>query len=99
MRRGNPVIVAPPGDYGEPRQALIVQAEVYAEHPSITARPLTSELLRHAAVPDHGGAERGDRPRLPSQLIVDKAITISRAKAGTQIGRLDLATLVDRRRA
>ena len=29
------------GEYGKPRPALIVQADAYAEHPSITVLPLT----------------------------------------------------------
>lgn len=44
MRRGDLVTVATSGDYGKPRPALIVEADAYAEHPSITVLPLTSEL-------------------------------------------------------
>jgi hypothetical protein len=39
------VTVAVSGDYGKPRPALIVQADLYAEHPSVTVLPLTSELV------------------------------------------------------
>ena len=44
MRRGDLVTVVTSGDYGKPRPALIVQADAYAEHPSLTGLPLTSEL-------------------------------------------------------
>ena len=44
MTRGDLVTVVTSGDYGKPRPALIVQADAYAEHPSITVLPLTSEL-------------------------------------------------------
>jgi mRNA interferase MazF len=44
VRRGDLVTVATSGDYGKPRPALIVEADAYAEHPSITVLPLTSEL-------------------------------------------------------
>ena len=87
------------GDYGKPRPALIVQSDAYAEHPSITVLPLTSELhdmplLRVTVEP---GEDTG--LRLRSQVMVDKATTIARVKAGIRIGRLDEATLVNVSRA
>ena len=44
MRRGDLVAVALPGDYGKPRQALVIQSDLFAEHPSVTVLPVTSEL-------------------------------------------------------
>ena len=87
------------GDYGKPRPALIVQADAYAGHPSLTVLPLTSELhdmplLRVTVEPGEG---TGLRRR--SQVMVDKATTIPRAKAGSRIGRLDEATLASVGRA
>ena len=87
------------GDYGKPRPALIVQADAYAEHPSLTVLPLTSELhdmptLRVTVEPGEG---TGLRRR--SQVMVDKATTIPRAKAGSRVGRLDEATLASVGRA
>ncbi len=81
------------GDYGKPRPALIVQADIYAEHPSLTVLPLTSEL--HDMPPLRITVELGGDTglRLRSQVMVDKATTIPRAKAGVRIGRLDEATL------
>ena len=81
------------GDYGKPRPALIVQSDAYAEHASITVLPLTSEahdmpLLRVTVEP---GEDTG--LRLRSQVMVDKATTIPRVKAGSRIGRLDEVTL------
>jgi mRNA interferase MazF len=99
VKRGDLVTVAVSGDYGKPRPALIVQADAYVEHPSITVLPLTSELhdmplLRVAVEPGEG---TGLRRR--SQVMVDKATTIPRAKAGNRIGRLDAATLASVSRA
>ena len=89
------VTVVTSGDYGKPRPALIIQADVHAEHPSITVLPLTTELhdiplLRVTAEP---GGGTGLRRR--SQVMVDKATTIPRAKAGRRIGRLDQGTLAN----
>lgn len=91
--------VASSGDYGKPRPALVVQANAYAGHPSLTVLPLTSELhdmplLRITVEPGEGTGLR-----LRSQVMVDKATTIPRAKAGSRIGCLDRATLVSVNRA
>lgn len=81
------------GDYGKPRPALIVQADTYAEHPSLTVLPLTSELhdMPLLRVTVEAGESTG--LRLRSQVMVDKATTIPRAKTGSRIGCLDDATL------
>lgn len=44
MRRGDLVTIALQGDYGKPRPALIVQSDLFNEHPSVTILPVTSEL-------------------------------------------------------
>jgi mRNA interferase MazF len=93
VRWGDLVTIVTSGDYGKPRPALIVQADAYADHSSITVLPLTSELhdvplLRVTVEPGDG---TGLRQR--SQVMVDKATAIPRAKTGSLIGRLDEATL------
>ncbi len=93
MRRGDLVTVVTSGDDGKPRPALIVQSDAYAEHPSVAVLPLTSALhdipqLRVTAEP---GKATGLRRR--SQVMVDKATTIPRFKAGNPIGELDPPTL------
>jgi mRNA interferase MazF len=93
VRRGDLVTVAVSGDYGKPRPALVVQADVYAAHPSVTVLPLTSELVdaQLLRVTVEPGESTG--LRLRSQVMVDKATTIPRVKAGNRIGQLDQATL------
>lgn len=93
MRRGDLVTVAVSGDYGKPRPALIVQADVYAEHPSVTVLPLTSDLadaplLRVTVEPNETTGLR-----LRSQVMVDKATTLPRTKARRPVGQLDEATM------
>ena len=90
MKRGDLVTVALAGDYGKPRPALVVQADVYAEHPSVTVLPLTSELhdwplFRVVVEPN---ATNGLQRR--SQVMIDKAFTVPRQKVGRQLGRVDL---------
>jgi mRNA interferase MazF len=94
IHRGDLVTVAVSGDYGKPRPALVIQSDVFAEHPSVTVLLLTSELhdapLLRVTVqptPENGLTK-------PSQICVDKAIALPRARLGPRIGRLDDATLL-----
>lgn len=93
MKRGDLVVIVTSGDYGKPRPALVMQADDYAAHPSLTVLPLSSEihnlpLLRVTVEPT-----KGNGLRLRSQVMVDKATTIPRAKVGGTIGHLDETTL------
>lgn len=94
MRRGDLVTVAVSGDYGKPRPALVIQADVFDLHPSLIVLPLTSELhdapLFRVSVPV--GEETGLRK--PSQIMVDKATTVPRIKIGPAIGRINAATML-----
>ena len=93
MKRGDLVTIAVSGEYGKPRPALIVQADAFDLHPSVTVLPLTSET--HDAplfrVTVRSGKETGLRK--VSQVMVDKTTTVPRAKVGQRIGRVDEATL------
>lgn len=89
MKRGDLITIAISGDYGKPRPALVVQDDAFAELPSVTVLQLTSDiheehLVRITIQPD---ADNGLRK--PSQIMIDRAMTVPRAKAGTVFGRLD----------
>ena len=91
--RGDLVAIAFSGDYGKPRPALIVQADHFAALPSVTVLPLSSEihgehLLRVTVQPSEQNGLRK-----PSQIMVDKASTVPRAKLGDRIGRVGSASL------
>jgi mRNA interferase MazF len=95
MRRGDLVTVAVQGDFGKPRPALIIQADAFADHATVTVLPVSSTmvdapLLRLTVAPD---AVNG--LRRPSQIMIDKAMTIMRAKIGDAIGRLDGDAMVE----
>ena len=44
MKRGDLVTIALQGDYGKPRPALVIQSDLFSEHPSVVILPVTSEL-------------------------------------------------------
>jgi mRNA interferase MazF len=92
VKRGDIVIAAPPGAYGKPRLVVVFQADAF-ELLSVTVVPFTSvltdaPLLRIPLEPD---ARNGLETR--SQVMIDKAVTLPRAKIGQRIGRVDAATM------
>ncbi|MBV8469894.1 MAG: type II toxin-antitoxin system PemK/MazF family toxin [Burkholderiaceae bacterium] len=93
MMRGTLVTVAMQGDFGKPRPALIIQANPFSEHASVTVLPVTgtlvdAPLLRVTVQPS---AENG--LQRPSQVMVDKAMTVRRDKIGPALGRIDAQVL------
>lgn len=93
--RGDLVVIVMQGDFGKPRPALVVQANPFSEHGSVTVLPVTSTLvdaplLRVMVQPN---AENGLQK--PSQVMVDKAMTVRRDKVGPAFGRIDSDTLVE----
>jgi len=95
MMRGDLVTIAMQGDFGKPRPALVIQANQFSEHSSATVLPITSALvaapLLRVAV--QLSAENGLQK--PSQVMVDKAMTVKRDKIGPVFGRIDADALVE----
>lgn len=95
MRRGDFVIIAMQGDFGKPMPALVIQADQFDEHATIAVLPVTSTLvaaplLRITVQPDAGSGLQK-----PSQVMVDKAMTVKRDKVGPAFGRIDVDSLVE----
>lgn len=93
MRRGDLITVALQGDFGKPRPALVIQVDRFPDLPTLTVLPVSSvlqdaPLLRVTVLPT---AENGLKK--PSQIMVDKAATIMRHKAGAPFGHVDAQTL------
>ena len=88
MKRGDVVLVATPGDYGKPRPALIILSDLFSKHPSVTICLLTTHLqntplFRYDITPCPVNGLS-----LPSQVQVDKFVSVPRQKIGQIIGRL-----------
>ena len=88
VTRGDIAVVATSGAYtGKPRPAVVVQADIFNQaHASVTLCPITSECidapLFRIAVPP--GARTG--LALPSQVMVDKVVSVPRAALGDVVG-------------
>ena len=94
MKRGDLVTIALQGDYGKPRPALVIQSDLFSEHPSVVILPVTSELrdtplFRVTIAPNEvNGLSR------PSDVMVDKVQTVARDKIGSVFGRLSQEELL-----
>ena len=85
-RSGRPIALQ--GDYGKPRPALIVQSDLFNEHPSVTILPVTGELretplfrIRVEPTPANGLQKTSD-------VMVDKAQSVPRERIGDVFGHL-----------
>jgi len=86
MRRGDFVTVALQGDFGKPRPALVIQADKFDAHATVTVLLVSSTLtdaplFRITVQPD----EANGLKKL-SQIMVDKAMTVKRDKLGEPFG-------------
>ena len=87
MKRGDFVTVSLKGDFGKPRPALVVQSDKFNEdHATVTVLLVSSQLVdaplfRITLQPDaQNNLER------PSQILVDKTMTIRRERLGKAFG-------------
>lgn len=93
--RGSFVTIAMQGDFGKPRPALVIQADMFGETATVTVLPVTSTLvaaplLRITVTPS---SENGLQKA--SQVMIDKAMIVKRDKIGLVIGRIDADVMVE----
>ncbi len=89
------VTIALQGDFGKPRPALVVQADVFAEHPSVTVLPVTSALVAAPLLRITLQPSADNGLLKPSQVMVDKALTVKRDKLGPAFGHIEADTMVE----
>ena len=88
MKRGEIVLVAPPGEFGKPRPALIIQSDSAFPSGYFTYAPITTDLLRVPGVriPLMPSAENGLRSS--SEIMVDMIQTSSSKRFRQIIGTI-----------
>ncbi len=94
MRRGDLVTVAISGDFGKPRPALIVQSDHFPETETTTLLLISSTLVDAALLRLTIKPSARNGLRLPSQVMIDKAMTVRREKLGPVFGHLEDEALV-----
>ena len=91
-RRGDVVVCAPPGEFGKPRPAVVVQSDLFNDgHASVTVCPITSRevnapLFRVKLKPTVANGLKHE-----SQAMADKLTTLRAERIGSVVGRLSEA--------
>ncbi len=100
MRRGDLVTVAPQGDPGKPRPALVIQSDLFNEtHPTVTVLPVTGEIRSAPQFRITIEPTEANGLTKVSQLMLDKPVSVKRDKLGAPFGRIDDATMLRVNRA
>jgi mRNA interferase MazF len=98
MKRGDFVTVDMQGNLGKPRPALILQSDRFDEHATITILPVTSTivdapLFRITIEPNETNETNGLNK--PSQVMVDKTMTVVKEKVGKPFGKIEKNTMLE----
>lgn len=99
MRRGDIVTIALSGDFGKPRPALIIQSDQFAGTASVTVLLLSSTLVDAPLIRLDVEPTLENGLQRPSQIIIDKPMTVKRKRVGETIGHLDDSAMVAVNRA
>ena len=99
MKRGDLVTIALQGAYGKPRPALVIQSDLFTEHPSVTVLPVTGELRKAPLFRIEIAPTPVNGLKHISQVMIDKAQTVPHEKLGRVIGRVDDAAMIEINRA
>lgn len=95
MHRGNFVTISKQGDFGKPRPALVIQADQFDKHATVTVLLVSgtlvdAPLLRVTIQPDDANGLQK-----PSQVMIDKTMTVKRDKLGKAFGSADDAAMLE----
>ena len=95
MKRGDLVTIALQGDQGKPQPALVIQSDFFAAPPLRHGAAGDQRVALGTAVPRGHRTRRCNGLRKPSQVMLDKAVTVARDKIGASIGVIDAPILQD----
>ncbi len=95
MKRGDFVTISIQGDFGKPRSALVTQSDLFDAHATVTVLPVTSMLVEAPLLRPTLQPSAANGVRKPSQIMVDKAMTLKRDKIGPAFGHLDAVAMVE----
>lgn len=93
--RGDFVSIAISGDFGKPRPALVIQADQFDEQATVTVLLVSSTLVNAPLFRITVQPSKGNGLQKPSQVMVDKAMTVKRDKLGQAFGRIDADAMVE----
>lgn len=95
MNRGDFVTIAIQGDFGKPRPALVIQSNQFSEHATVTVLLVSSTLVDAPLLRVTIQASEGNGLQKPSQVMIDKAMTVKRDKLGEAFGSVSDAVMLE----
>ena len=95
MNRGDFVTVAMQGDFGKSRPALVIQSDQFGEHATATVLPVSSTLIDAPLFRVTVQPSPSNGLQKPSQVMVDKIVTVKRDKLGERFGIADDRTMLE----
>ena len=95
MNRGDFVTIAISGDFGKPRPALVIQSDQFNEHATVTVLLVSSTLVDAPLLRVTIQPSETNGLKKPSQVMVDKAMTVKRDKLGASFGAASDAVMLE----
>lgn len=95
MMRGDLVTIAMQGDFGKPRPALVIQANQFDEHATVTVLLVSATLVDAPLFRVTVRPETENGLQKPSQIMADKTMTVKRDKLGAAFGRVDADVMIE----
>lgn len=86
MSRGDFVTIAMQGDFGKPRPALVIQSDQFNEHATVTVLLVSGTLVDAPLLRVSIQPSKINGLQKPSQVMIDKAMTVKRDKLGEAFG-------------
>lgn len=94
MKRGHLVSVAMSGDFGKPRPALVIQSDRFEETGTVTVLLISGTLLDAPLIRLTVQPTLENGLRKPSQVMIDKAMSVKRERLSAPFGQLDDETML-----
>lgn len=93
--RGDLVTIAMQGDFGKPRPALVIQANQFNQHSSMTVLPITSTIVAAPLLRITLEPSQKNGLHKPSQVMIDRVLTVKRDKVGPAFGQVDADIMLE----
>ena len=93
IRRGDLLPIALAGDFGKPRPALVIQSDLFDQHPTVTVLLVSSTLADAPLLRVTVNPSLQNGLQSISQVMIDKTMTVRREKLGNSFGKLEFETL------
>ena len=83
------------GDFNKPRPGLVIQTDLFEAHATVTLLLVSRTLVNAPLLRVTVQPSKENGLQKPSQVMVDKVMTVKRNKIGKTIGRIDADAMVE----